>query len=81
MGIKPGLVQVMNFFTEGGGAVDMAGFSSLLRGVLIRAANSRGPGGPIGSLHTPSRAPGSSPDRESAMRNAPALVPGPLARL
>jgi hypothetical protein len=46
MGIKPGPVQVMNFFTEGGGAVDMAGFSSLLRGVFIRAANSRGPGGP-----------------------------------
>jgi hypothetical protein len=42
----------------------------------IRAANSRGPGGPTGPL-------GSSPDRESAVGwvgNAPALVPGPLAR-
>ena len=44
------------------------------RKVLLRAANSRGPGGPTEPLV-------SSPDRGSAIRNAPTLVPGPLARL
>jgi hypothetical protein len=39
-----------------------------------RAANSSGPGGPTGPL-------GPSSDRESAIGKAPALVPGPLARL
>ena len=43
-----------------------------------RAANSRGPGGFTGPLRTPL---GSSPDRGSAVGSAPALVPGPLARL
>ena len=44
------------------------------RKVLLRAANSRGPGGPTEPLVC-------SPDRDCAIRNAPALVPGPLARL
>jgi hypothetical protein len=39
------------------------------------------PGGPTGPLGTPSRTRGSSPLRESAVENAPALVRGPLARL
>ena len=38
------------------------------------ADNSRGPGGPTGPL-------GTSPDKESPLGNAPALVPEPLARL
>jgi hypothetical protein len=41
--------------------------------------------GPAGPLCTPSRTPcqglGSSPDRETAIGNAPVLVPGPVARL
>ena len=49
--------------------------------VSHRAANSRGPRGPTGPLRTPSRTLGPSPYRESSIGNAPALVPGPLARL
>jgi hypothetical protein len=49
--------------------------------VESRADNSRGPGGPTGPLGTPSRTLGPSPDGESLLVNAPALVPEPLARL
>ena len=51
------------------------------RPVGRRAANSRGPGGPTGPLRTPSMTPWILSRRDSAIRNAPALVPGPLARL
>jgi hypothetical protein len=55
--------------------------------VMVRAANSRGPGIPAGEgvpqdPLAPRRGPlGSSPDGGSAIGNAPALVPGPLAPL
>ena len=49
--------------------------------VQIRAANSRGPGGPTGPLGTPLRTPWILSRSGSAIRNALALVPGPLARL
>ena len=39
------------------------------------------PRGPTGPLGTPSRTPWTLSDKESAMGNPPALVPGPLARL
>ena len=47
--------------------------------VMIRAANPRGPTGP--PWHPVEDPLGSSPDTESAIGNAAALVPGPLARL
>ena len=47
--------------------------------VVGRAANSRGPGGPTWDPLAPRRGPlGPSPDRESPIDNAPALVPGTL---
>jgi hypothetical protein len=51
-------------------------------GVVVRAANPRGPGS--GDPLAPPRGPlGSFPERETAIGNAPALVPGPgpLAQL
>jgi hypothetical protein len=53
----------------------------LPRSVRVRTANSRGPGGPTGPLAPHRRPLGSSPDMESAIGNAFALVSGPLARL
>jgi hypothetical protein len=59
-------------------------FPAAVPGGAAKRANSKGPGGPTGAQDplAPRRGPlGPSPDRGSVVRNAPALVPGPLARL